>query len=149
MLIRKFGDVVKCDVDFSNDPGCTKSDMADECDINKIISGFVRTGVAGHVSDREPRFEYAPSLTYFEAACLVKRSEESFNSLPAEVRAVFRNSPQEFLSSLESCDESVIARNRELGLLPPLPIPDAPLRVVHEAGPGFVLPSSLSDPKGS
>lgn len=151
MLIRKFGDVVKCDLDFSHDPGCTKSDMADECDINKIISGFVRTGVAGHVTDREPRFEYAPSLTYFEAACLVKRSQESFMSLPAEVRAVFRNDPVEFLSAVESTDPAVIAQCRDLGLIPALPVPDAPIRVQFEPLPSGVpsLPSGVVSGSGT
>lgn len=111
-------------------PGRTKQSFKDECDINKIMARFVRTGVLDFVSKYSPQYGDVTGADFAEAMNIVAQSRSMFAALPASIRSRFDNSPEKFLSFME--DPANAAKARELGLLPPeapeqAPEPQAPV----------------------
>lgn len=95
--------------------GRTRQSEKDNCDINRIMAKYARTGVLEHVQRYEGRYgDFASAPEYHEACNKVLAANEMFNSLPAAVRNYFDNDPAEFLACAgdpERQDELV-----ELGL---------------------------------
>lgn len=50
--------------------GLTKQSFRDECDINKIVDQFARTGVINNLPRGEPQYGDAPEQSFFESACI-------------------------------------------------------------------------------
>ena len=81
----------------------TQQNLRDECDINKIVERYARTGVIEHVSAREPRYidcDALPQDLLAQTETLLA-AEEWHASLPAEVRARYPTLGQA-LDALES-----------------------------------------------
>lgn len=98
--------------------GRTKQSFKAECDINTIISRFMRTGVLDFANKNQPRYGDTTGLEYQGAMQIVAGAKSLFNELPAALRDRFDNEPALFLDFVQ--DE----RNREeaqaLGLLKPV-----------------------------
>lgn len=96
----------------------TDQSFKDDCNVNFIVSRFMKTGQISHLAKRQGHYSdmsYAPS-DLLEAYKVVKDAEEAFASLPAAVRKRFENNPSEILQFLEdpkNRDEAI-----ELGLIP-------------------------------
>lgn len=84
-------------VDMKGATARTKQSFKDECDINRIMAKFIRTGAVDHVNLHGPQYGYASSVTFHEAMNIVRRGEEMFADLPANIRKRFHHSPEEFL----------------------------------------------------
>lgn len=83
----------KRDVDLG-----AKQEFRDECDINRIMDRYNRTGQLPDLVSREPMYgDFSEVPTYLEAVELVERAETAFMALPAEVRAECANDPAVFL----------------------------------------------------
>lgn len=102
--------------DFSEDPGAVQS-FKDECDINRIMAKFRRTGVLNWVNEHQGKFEDVTGHDFREAMDTLVRAREVFDDLPAHIRSEFHNDPAAFLDFCHSTKESDRARARELGLL--------------------------------
>ena len=86
------GVVVKCGA------GRARQSMKAECDINTIVARYQKTGFIGHVMRGVPRYADVTTVTdYRDAIDRVRKANDVFMSLPAKVRAEFRNDPAEFL----------------------------------------------------
>lgn len=100
---------------FMNDePTMTIQSAADDCDINKMIARYQRTGSYHNrvsVPSGRPEFgDFSDVKSYHEAQNIIIAAEESFASLPASVRDRFRNDPGqllEFLENSSNLDEAV------------------------------------------
>ena len=135
-------------------PSRTKQSFRDECDINGIMKKFEKTGLLEHVN--EHRGDYGDFTdvpqNYHEALSQVVAAEQMFMTLPAKVRARFRNDPGEFLAAVDSADPAVQGELVRLGLaeLPPGAelAPDGSLKKrEEEISPGdaaFAAPTSSS-----
>jgi len=81
-------------------PSRTQQHFKDDCDINKILAKYKKTGVLDHV--RRAREIYGDFSQYTSAAenmDKVAKANSMFESLPAELRTKhFNNSIQGFLS---------------------------------------------------
>lgn len=115
--------------------GMTQQSFAEECDINTIVRRFGLTGeMPGNV--RPPEFgDFTDVVDFHTASNAVREANESFMSMPAELRYRFSNDPQrlmEFLADGKNRDEAV-----SLGLL------NAPV----VAAPPVVFPAGVSDAK--
>lgn len=92
------------------DVGRTQQEFAEETDINEIVRRF---GLTGQLPDspRLPQYGDFTDVTDFSSAMLaVRKAEEGFMELPAELRARFANDPQrlmEFLADEANRDEAV------------------------------------------
>jgi phage internal scaffolding protein len=80
-----------------SDPSLTQQQFRDESDINTIVNVFLKTG---HLPDSVSMPQYADYEGVFDfqsAMNVVRMADENFMRMPAQVRARFHNSPQEFL----------------------------------------------------
>jgi len=86
----------------------------EECDINKIIAKYDRTGVLNHVNDFEARYEDLTGLDYQTMLNTVANANSMFEGLPSEIRNQFDNEPQKFISFMD--DENNNNAMYEMGL---------------------------------
>lgn len=105
-------------------PSRTKQAFKEECDINTIISRFLKTGVMNFANKNEPRYADVTGIEFQDAMQKVAAAQSLFNELPAALRNRFENEPAKFLTFVQ--DE----KNREeavaLGLLKPAGASTAP-----------------------
>ena len=78
-------------------PSLTKQAHRDECDVNKIIAKYRKTGVIEHLNNNPQNFDYAPGVDFQEAVELVQQGEDQFNQLPASIRTQFDNNTSDFV----------------------------------------------------
>lgn len=102
--------------------------QAEEADINTIVRRF---GITGHlpVVDRPMYAGDFSDVDDFQSAMnAVRRGEEAFMALPAEVRTEFRNDPQRYFEFCTEVDENGSLRNlermRKMGLAVPAVEPE-------------------------
>lgn len=93
----------------------TEQAHKDECDINKIIKKFDKTGLLTHVSKMEAKFGDIPAADFKTAMDIVAGSQTMFKQLPVEIRNEFKNDPYELVKFMD--DENNRDRAIELGLI--------------------------------
>lgn len=95
---------------FDGEDTMTHQSFRDECDVNRIVSSFERTGVLPTTSGTPMYGDFDNAYSYKEAFDLVCRAQESFMELPAQLRARFENDPAQFLDFVNdpaNMDEAV------------------------------------------
>lgn len=108
-------------------PSRTQQHFADECDINKIMEKYEKTGCLIDpmiMPSRQPMFQDCSNTVsdYHEAQNTLVNAQNAFNELPAYVRKRFENEPAnliEFLSDSKNKKEA-----QDLGLVLPDPLPN-------------------------
>ncbi len=79
-----------------------KQSMKDECDVNKIVLRYQKTGLITHLAGGVPAFVDVSELGDYRSVIEQVRSVEAyFAGLPATVRAVFANDARSFMDYLE------------------------------------------------
>ena len=101
----------------SADPSRAKQSFREECDINTIVRRFRISGeLPSNV--RMPTYGDFTGVGDFRTAMeAIRMAHESFDEMPAEIRAKFHNDPAEFVdfcSNEANRDEAV-----KMGLVPP------------------------------
>lgn len=117
-------------------PTHVKQAFKDECDINKIMAKFQKTGLLEHTRDHQGDYtDYSdfPS-SYHEACNQALKAEQMFLTIPSSIRAKFANDPGQFLDFVD--DPKNEAALVSMGLAnaklppedpkPPIPPPGAP-----------------------
>ncbi len=94
----------------------TKQAHKDECDVNKIIAKYRKTGVLTHLKNNPQNFEFAPNLDFQESLEYVEKAREQFMELPATIRNKFQNNPADFVAFVENPENK--SEMIEMGLLP-------------------------------
>lgn len=116
-------------LDCSDLPSLTRQEFADECDINKLMAQYEKTGMLpSSTNPVPPRYldvSDVPDLML--AHQILQDATASFMSLPATVRRDFDNDPIKFVTFAENPDN--LPKLREWRLAPPLPTPEAPQKV--------------------
>jgi phage internal scaffolding protein len=103
------------------DPSLTHQSFKAECDIRNIMKKYKKNGVITHLTSMKPQFYDASVVPdYQEALNLIIDAQNSFDSLPSELRTRFGNDPAQFLSF--TSNESNLDEMRKLGLANPLPV---------------------------
>jgi len=97
-------------------PSLTKQSFKDQCDFNKVVKRFMRTGVLDHRREGlEPRYaDLIGSVDYQTALGRINEAKASFGALPAKVRKRFDNDPVQFLDFVS--DPKNVNEMVELGL---------------------------------
>ena len=131
-------------VDLSTD-SMTKQSFKDECDINKIMEKFQRTGVINHYAAYAPTYGDASPVEYLDALLVISTANEMFADLPSSVRKRFNNNPEEFLEFAQNPDN--LEECRKMGLAPPLSetTPDKPPTKPASADKAPTEPSKPKD----
>lgn len=105
---------------LNEEPSMTIQSEKDSCDINKILSKFNKTGVMSNVSTAMPQQgDFTDVVDYQSALNQVIAAQESFMTLPAQLRKRFANDPGQLLSFLEDPENRSEAIS--LGLVNPSP----------------------------
>lgn len=100
--------------------GQTQQHMADDCDVNKIMERYEKTGLLDHVNEFQGNYgDFTDVQDYQTSVNQVIAANEVFMSLPAQIRAQFENNPGAFFEFV-SDDENLPAM-KEMGLIPPGP----------------------------
>lgn len=98
-------------------PSLTDQSMSEECDVNRILERYQRTGVLEHLNRHEGSygdFLDVPA-NYQDAINQVMAADDAFATLPATVRRRFGNSVSDFL--LFCSDPDNLGEMQSLGLL--------------------------------
>lgn len=116
-------------VDCSDLPSLTRQEFADECDINKLMAQYEKSGMLpSNLNGATPRYldvSEVPDL--ITAMNTLNEATAAFMSLPATVRRDFDNDPIKFINFAE--DRENIEKMREWRLAPPAPVEPPPQRV--------------------
>lgn len=117
--------------------GRTKQSMRDECDINKLMEKFRKTGTQPPQNHFPAQYgDFSNVDDYQTAVNQVHDALDAFSELPSNIRNRFQNDPKlliEFMSEPGNLEEAI-----ELGLAPkpePKPKPPAPAPPVVETPP--------------
>ena len=104
---------------FEGTKSLTQQSMSAECDINRIMARFEKTGLIDHVNKFEGNYgDFSEMQDYATSMNQVLAAQEMFASLPSGIRQKFNNSPREFLEYVDK--EENHEEMRKLGLMPPL-----------------------------
>lgn len=131
-----YNDSVLTEFGLRCEPGSslTKQSFRDECDVNKIIARFEKTGMLEALNKKVPFYGDVSELKgYHEALQTVVAAEELFSSMSAEIRDRFKNDPNEmiaFLDDVRNRDEAV-----KLGMVLPLPVVDIDTGEIKDGAP--------------
>lgn len=132
---------VEFGTDFRGSEDVTVQSFKDQVDINKIVARF---GLIGDVAP--PRAvgpenfgDFTGAVDYREAVTRVVEAQQSFNQLPAELRAKFDNDPAKFLEFVHESDN--VEEAVKLGILAKTALPE-PVVVESAVTSGEGTPSS-------
>lgn len=115
-----------------------------DCDINTIVSKYLRTGELPNAR-QEAYLDLIAVPSYHDALNGVILAEEAFMALPAEVRTAFDNDPAKLIA--EASDVKNRAKFIKLGLIsPPAGLP--PPVASGQDAPGGVPASPKPDSSG-
>lgn len=100
----------------NTEPTMTDQQWKDDCDVNKIVKKYQNTGEFLHRTQKVGRYgDFSEIQDYHGMLDTVLKAQDAFMTLPAEVRARFRNDPGyllDFLHDPKNLDEAV-----KLGLM--------------------------------
>lgn len=114
----RFDDSLKAPVLCTEEEKRTKSEFADECDINKIMARYKRTGVLPIDVRKEAtaRFgDFSQLPSFMEMQDTLIAANDLFMALPAAVRKQFGNDPHEFLAAAETKEGRELLQKLGLG----------------------------------
>lgn len=101
---NRFSPPLRRNLDLSQG-NLAKESFRDECDINKIMARYAKTGhLPGLIQENPIYGDFSDTPTYMEAVQLVDRAETAFMALPAEVRAECGNEPAVFLERVTDAE---------------------------------------------
>ncbi len=115
------------------EPTLAQQQFRDEADINTILERFGRTGELV-VPVNVPQFgDYSEVTDYHTAMNMIIQAQDSFDALPAKLRAQFDNDPGRFVDFV--MDESNREKAIEMGLIeaPKPPVTEADVAGVASA----------------
>lgn len=92
----------------------TVQDERGEADINKMMERFGVTGNITMTKKSPLPADYLRVSNFHEAANIVRAAQESFNEVPADIRAKFGNDPGKFEAFLQDPDNANIVLKAEL-----------------------------------
>lgn len=96
---RANGTIRVCTV--NEEPDMAQQQFKDECDVNRVIARFEKTGQITHLAKMEGRYVgLGESTDLMTALNRVRKAEEAFMSLPAELRAKCDHDPARFLDMI-------------------------------------------------
>lgn len=92
----------------------TQQQFKDDCDINKIMARFVKTGVLDHLRKEPGEYAFASADTFRDSMEIVATANSMFEALPSQIRNFFENDTANFLSF--TSDPKNLPKMQEMGL---------------------------------
>ena len=114
-------------------PSRTMQASKDECDVNKILAKYRKSGMLTHVNRYEGKYDDVSDVVDYQSALnIVEESKAIFASLPSDVRSKFANDPGKFMAFVHdpaNAEEMVQMGLRTAPIEPPGPVE---VRVVND-----------------
>lgn len=108
------------------DESLTKQSEAAACDINKIMAKYEKSGLLMHVNANEGFYADVSAVPDYQGAlAIVRKSDEMFMSLPAEIRSRFDNDPAKYLAFCSDPANKQVMQ--DMGMLAKDPVADPSL----------------------
>lgn len=86
----------------NDEPSKTDQSFKDEVNVNNIISKFNKTGQISHLAKKQGIYaDLSEIQDLLTSRIQVQKAQEAFDSLPAEIRRRFGNSPVELVNFLQ------------------------------------------------
>lgn len=80
-------------------PSRAKQAFKNECDVNIILSKYMKTGVLSHVNGSAPRFgDFTNATDYQTSLNRILEANSAFEAMPAKIRARFANDPAQLIA---------------------------------------------------
>lgn len=98
-------------------PSKTKQEFKDDCDINKIVARYLKTGYLPPRPDKPIYMDTTTMPLFQDAMNKVTQVDELFNSLPSSLRERFNFDPVQLVTW--ASDPANAEEAAKLGLLPP------------------------------
>lgn len=135
-------------LDFSDEEMLTEQSHRDSADINKIIKkhGMDMIAKTAVLKSAEYRFDDIEGNDFQEAMMKVAKAQQTFESMPHEIRAEFQNNPGAFMDFVQNPDNK--DRMIELGLATAQP-KTQPVEVVMKNPPTEKTPGVPPGQKNS
>lgn len=112
------------DSDGVYDSGHTQQQFLEETDINTIVARF---GLTGELPEdyKAPQYGDFSHITDYQSALeAVRQAQESFMTIPADIRSEFQNDPQRLLEFVSDPNNREAAKT--IGLIPTKPPQEPP-----------------------
>lgn len=112
------------------DPSLAEADQAKDCDINEIVRRFNLTGQLPSDVRVPLSGDFTDVVDFKSAMNAIRSAQESFDAMPAAVRARFHNDPEEFVDFCTTLDKDGKLANYEemkkygLAVPPEAPVPE-------------------------
>ncbi|AXL15592.1 internal scaffolding protein [Microviridae sp.] len=147
MEIRKAYDRVRTPTEIKGESR-THQAHKDECDINRIMQKWAKTGVVEHRNTFQGQYADFTNTPgdYQEAMNQILEANAMFMSLPSGVRRRFGNDAGSFLDF--ATDPENAAELQKMGLTKPPATPTAELIEKPSDGPKKAVPDKGEKPKG-
>ena len=79
--------------------GLTEQHHKDQCDVNKILSNYIKNGVLNHQRDYKGYYDDVTSIGDYDSAMQsIAKANSLFAELPSQIRTKFDNDPAKFLA---------------------------------------------------
>lgn len=101
-LQKRFHHTERPTIDCSKDETLVEQHHKDDCDVNKIIPRYERTGILTHLNAIEGTYGDLTGFDFETAANMVANANSLFEQLPGQVKKRFRNSPAMFLDFMDN-----------------------------------------------
>lgn len=137
------------------DKSLAQQHMVDDTDINKLMEKYTITGELPQVQAPPLQGDFTEVMTYQESLNLMIRARQSFDALPAKVRARFDHDPGEFVNFMS--DEGNRDEIRKMGFWSPEAVSaweaktaaeKARLEALQADGEAFRKEKAKTPPKG-
>lgn len=112
----------------NSEKSLTQQQFKDECDINNIMRKYSDTGQFTHLTQKTGMYaDFSNIQDYQTMLDTVRYADEAFNTLPAQIRARFRNNPGDLLEFLQDPKNEPEAIALGLAIAKPqIPTPSVP-----------------------
>lgn len=115
-----------------------KQEMQEACNINNLMSRYVKTGEITHLNLVPPQYgDFTTATEYQDAMNALAQANQAFAELPVRVRNRFENDPAQLIDFM--ADQKNYEEGQQLGLYNPTPPPE----------PAVVEPPAPDDPPGN
>lgn len=107
-------------IDFKNSPSLTDHSQAAECDVNRIVDRYMKTGILPGADIEGVYGDYSSVPDYLQAQQIIANAQQQFDGLSPDLRKRFENDPEKFLDFVH--DPKNKEEMKTLGLLKEAPI---------------------------
>lgn len=102
-------------IKYESGTGGAEQSHKEECDINRIVHKFQKTGAITHQNKHEARYDDMTGTDFLTAMNMVANAQNMFNELPSNIRKKMDNDPAVFFDYIQNPDNK--AEAIELGLM--------------------------------